>query len=79
MTVRDRVPGLPYLTVVAILGSLLSPAFDASAWPGWITRPATLGELATCVWLLVRSPHRAAGGSIRADGSLARGRASADA
>jgi hypothetical protein len=42
---------------VAILGSLLSPAFGASPWPGWITRPATLGELSTCAWLLVRPPR----------------------
>jgi hypothetical protein len=41
---------------VAILGSVLSPAFDASAWPNWLTRPATLGELGTCAWLLLKPP-----------------------
>lgn len=41
---------------VAILGSVLSPAFDASAWPNWLTRPATIGELGTCAWLLWRPP-----------------------
>jgi hypothetical protein len=45
---------------VAILGSWLSPEFAASAWPRWITRPATLGEFSTCAWLLFRPPGRAA-------------------
>lgn len=45
---------------VAVLGSLLSPAFGESPWPGWITRPATLGEFGTCLWLLLRPPRPAA-------------------
>ncbi len=45
---------------VAILGSVLSPEFAASAWPGWITRPATLGEFGTCAWLLWRPPPSSA-------------------
>jgi hypothetical protein len=39
---------------VAILGSILSPAFSASPWSSWITLPATVGELGTCAWLLLR-------------------------
>jgi hypothetical protein len=42
---------------VAILGSLLSPAFAATSWPRWITIPATLGEFGTCLWLLLSPPR----------------------
>lgn len=45
---------------VAILGSILSPAFSASSWSSWITLPATVGELGTCAWLLLRPLPRPA-------------------
>jgi hypothetical protein len=42
--------------VVAVLGSILSPAFANSDWPSWLIKPATLGELGTCLALLVKPP-----------------------
>lgn len=42
--------------VVAVLGSILSPAFANSDWPAWLIKPATLGELGTCLALLVKPP-----------------------
>lgn len=42
--------------VVAVLGSIVSPEFAKSAWPSRLILPATLGELGTCLALLVKPP-----------------------
>lgn len=42
--------------VVAVLGSIVSPAFASSPWSSRIILPATIGELGTCLALLVRPP-----------------------
>jgi hypothetical protein len=42
--------------VVSVLGSILSPEFASSKWSSWIIMPATLGELGTCLALLVKPP-----------------------
>lgn len=42
--------------VVSVLGSTISPAFAASRVASWIILPATVGELGTCLALLVRPP-----------------------
>lgn len=42
--------------IVSVLGSIVSPDFAASRLSGWIILPATLGELGTCLALLVRPP-----------------------
>lgn len=43
--------------VVAVLGSVLSPAFSSSRVPGWLVLPATIGEFGTCLALLIRPPR----------------------
>lgn len=43
--------GLGY--IVDVFGSLLVPGYADSALPRWVTRPAALGEIGTCLWLLV--------------------------
>ncbi len=42
--------------VVSALGAVLSPTFDASPISAWIIRPASVGEIGTCAWLLWRPP-----------------------
>lgn len=52
--------GAGYL--VKIFGGLLVPDFQGSALPGYVTMPAALGEIGTCLWLVVfglRSRHGA--------------------
>ena len=41
-----------YLTDV--FATVLWPAYPTSALNQWVTRPAALGEIGTCLWLLVR-------------------------
>jgi hypothetical protein len=36
-----------------VLGTLLLPAYPASAVAGYVTLPASLGEIGTCLWLLL--------------------------
>lgn len=52
--------GVGYL--VKIFGGLLVPDFQGSALSGYVTMPAALGEIGTCLWLIVfglRSRHGA--------------------
>lgn len=53
--------GLGY--IVDVSGELLVPGYAESAFARWATRPAALGEIGTCLWLLVVGvrPARAAG------------------
>ena len=39
--------------VIDVFARLLAPGFAASPMAGYITLPATLGEIGTCLWLLV--------------------------
>ncbi len=43
--------GLGY--IVDVFGSLLVPGYAGSLLPSIVTRPAALGEIGTCLWLLV--------------------------
>lgn len=51
--------GLGY--TVQVFGQVLVPGFSDLPWTSFITLPATVGEIGTCLWLLVRGvPVRAA-------------------
>lgn len=53
--------GLGY--IVDVCGTLLIPGYTESLFPRWVTRPAAVGEIGTCLWLLVagvRHTHSAA-------------------
>lgn len=39
--------------VADVFGTLLFPTFEAMAWAPYVTKPAALGEIGTCLWLLV--------------------------
>lgn len=45
------VGGLGY--IVDVFGGLLVPGYPDSPFPQWVARPAAVGEIGTCLWLLV--------------------------
>ncbi|MGH8445390.1 MAG: DUF4386 domain-containing protein [Solimonas sp.] len=50
--------------LISFTGNLLFPGYEETAFAGWITAPGSLGEIGTCLWLLImgaKAPVRAAG------------------
>jgi len=39
--------------LVDVFATVLAPGYPSSALAGWVTRPAALGEIGTCAWLLI--------------------------
>lgn len=39
--------------LIQAFGSILSPAFTHTAWSDYVLLPASLGEIGTCLWLLL--------------------------
>ncbi|MES2988330.1 MAG: DUF4386 domain-containing protein [Pseudomonadota bacterium] len=39
--------------MIEVFGSLLIPGFDDMAFAAYVTKPAAIGEIGTCLWLLI--------------------------